>query len=117
MSILGSLFGNENVVKKTVDGIYNGIDAVVYTEEERKENFQKLLKLYEPFKIAQRFLALIFGIPYAAAWFITFCVSFTDHNIEPQLELLSGTMGSVVLAIIGFYFLGGAAEGLVRKNK
>lgn len=113
MNIFGKLFGSDKVIGRLTDGIYNGLDALVYTPEEKAENFQKLLKLYEPFKIAQRFLALIFGIPYALAWFITFCLSF-KFNITFQLELLSGTMGQIVLAIVAFYFLGGTISGFKK---
>jgi len=109
MNILGKLFGSD----KAMSGIYDGLDALVYTPEEKAKNFQKLLKLYEPFKIAQRFLALIFGIPYALAWFVTFCLSF-KFDITFQLQLLSGTMGNIVLAIIAFYFLGGTMSGLKK---
>lgn len=113
MGLLGKLFGSDKVIGKLTDGIYNGVDALVYTQEEKVENFQKLLKLYEPFKIAQRFLALIFGIPYALAWFITFLLSF-KFDITFQLQLLSGTMGQIVLAIVAFYFLGGTLAGFKK---
>ena len=116
MSIWTQLFGSDNVVNKVAAGVYDGLDAVVYTAEEKVENRKAFLKLYEPFKIAQRFLALIFGIPYAIAWFITFLSSFSSNDISPQLALLSGTMGEIVLAIIAFYFLGGVINGLPNKS-
>jgi len=107
MSIWTKLFGNDRVL--------DGIDAIVYTEEEKVENRKTFLKLYEPFKIAQRLLALIFGVPYALAWFITFIYSFYTEDVARQLELLSGTMGEIVLAIIAFYFLGGVVNGIHKK--
>ena len=113
MNLLGKLFGSDKAIGKMVDGVYDGLDAVVYTPEEKADNFRKLLKLYEPFKIAQRFLALIFGIPYAVAWLVSFGMSFFV-DITFQLQLLSGTMGQIVLAIIAFYFLGGTLSGLKK---
>ena len=113
MNLLGKLFGSDKVIGKLTDGIYNGIDAMVYTPEEKADNFRKLLTLYEPFKIAQRFLALIFGIPYAVAWLVSFAMSFFV-DITFQLQLLSGTMGQIVLAIIAFYFLGGTLSGFKK---
>ena len=112
MNILGKLFGSDKVIGTAVDGIYNGIDKLVYTPEERIDNFNKQLALYEPFKVAQRLLACCFGFPYALAWFITFVASFLKEDITAQVSLLSGTMGQIVLAIIAFYFLGGAVSGL-----
>lgn len=116
MGILGSLFGDQNTMSKMVDGVYNGVDKIVYTDEEKADNFQKLLKLYEPFKIAQRFLALIFGIPYVLAWLVTFIVSFFN-NVDPQLALLNGTVGQIVLAIIAFYFMGGTISSIGAGRK
>jgi len=111
MGIWTSLFGKTNLVNKLVDGIYDGVDAVVYTDEEKVANRKELLKLYEPFKIAQRLLALTFSIPYALAWFITFISTLLGKDVTSQIAVLSGTMGQIVLAIVGFYFLGGIANG------
>ena len=109
MNIFKTLFSSESVVDKTVNGIYDGIDKVVYTAEEKADNRQQLLKLYEPFKIAQRFLALIFGIPYVLAWFVTFIMSFYI-DVNAQLALLDGKIGLIVVSIVTFYFGGGMLE-------
>lgn len=114
MSIWGKLFGSDKAIGKITDGIYNGVDKLVYTNEEKADNFQQLLKLYEPFKIAQRLLAITFGVPYALAWFITFISSLFMEDISSQLSLLSGTMGQIVLAIVAFYFLGGTLSGFKK---
>jgi len=116
ISFLGKLFGSDKTIGKITDGIYNGVDKLVYTDEEKTENFHKVLKLYEPFKLAQRFLALTFGIPYALAWLTTFIASFWITDLSAQMELLSGDMGNVVLAIVGFYFLGGTAASIINKR-
>lgn len=112
MGIISKLFGSDKVISAGI----NGIDAIVYTEEERAENKLALLKAYEPFKIAQRFLALIFGVPYALGWVITFLASFWIE-VDAQLELLSGDMGLANAMILGFYFGGGAAESIFKKDK
>lgn len=114
MGILGKIFGSDEVIRKGTDGIINGIDKLVFTQEERSDNFKTLLTLYEPFKIAQRLLALTFGIPYVIAWLVTFGASFY-MDIDKQLDLLTGTMGQIVLAIVAFYFLGGTLGSFKRK--
>lgn len=111
MNILGKLFGSE----KIVSGVVDGIDKAWHTPEEKAEHFRLMLKLYEPFKIAQRLIALTFGVPYSLAWFITFGASFFV-DVSNQLTLLSGTMGQIVLAIVAFYFLGGTLTGLTSKG-
>jgi len=117
MGILSKLFGSQ----KIIDAGISGIDKAFYTEEERADNIAKgmtlkamLLKAYEPFKIAQRFLALIYGIPYVTAWFGTFAASFfVDDSV--QMELLKNSdMATANLIILGFYFGGGAAESIFK---
>lgn len=112
MNILSKLFGSD----KVIDAGINGIDKIAFTAEEKAEHKLLLLKAYEPFKIAQRFLALIFGIPYAAAWVVTFFASFFI-DVTKQLELLSGDMGLAVALILGFYFGGGMAESIFKAKR
>lgn len=114
MGVISKLFGSE----KVIDGVMRGADALAYTPEEKAEMHSRLLKLYEPFKLAQRLLALTFCVPYAAAWLITFGASFSaDMNVSLQLDLLNGDIGNIVLMIVIFYFGGGTIESLVKVRK
>jgi len=110
MGLLGKLFGSEKAIEAGIDGI----DAMVFTDEEKSSAKMKFLKLYEPFKLAQRYIALVFCVPYSLAWFITFLASFWVETVQ-QEKLLTGDIGNIVLAIVGFYFFGGAAEGVVNR--
>ena len=114
MWIFEKLFGSNKVIEKIGDGVYNGIDKAVYTPEEMIDNRLKSLAAYEPFKIAQRLLALVFTIPYMLAWTTTFIASFFVDVSDQQEVLLNGTMGEIVLAIVAFYFLGGVVNGIKR---
>jgi hypothetical protein len=113
--IFGKIFGSQSIVNKAAEGIYNGVDALVYTDEEKADKFAKFLKLYEPFKIAQRWLAIIYSTPYALAWFVTFVASFFMEVTE-QLALLQGDIGTINLLILGFYFAGGSFESLAKRR-
>ena len=124
MGFITRLFGSENLVQAAVD---TG-DALVYTKEERAKGFERLLQLYEPFKIAQRFLALIVGIPYVTIHLI--CVIIWLFNMlliesNEQYILMTDRLVAVMTAhnealftpfcvIVGFYFFGGAGEGIAR---
>lgn len=101
---------------KLIDNITSGVDKMVLTTEEKLDNFKELLQLYAPFKIAQRFCMLIFCIPYAICWTITFIAGFWIKN-EPMLKTLDGDMGTIVITIVVFYFGGGALEGAVTRFK
>jgi len=129
MSIWGTLFGSENVIKRAADGIYNGVDKAIYTDQEKAGGFLNLLKAYEPFKLAQRLLALTLAIPYVVVWL--FCAGmlivsgFVELSYGQQIagsakvlgELNNTTLGTPVALILAFYFGGGALEGVVTRLK
>lgn len=134
MGIFSKIFGTDDVIKKAADGIYNGIDKLVYTDEEKADmrlkaaqQFLKLLKAYEPFKLAQRLLALTFAIPYVAVWIIS-AILFIIGALVPELsnaidasrelaKMNNETLGTPVAIILAFYFSGGMLEGVVSKLK
>lgn len=118
MGILGKLFGSE----KAINSGFELVDKAFYTGEEKAEDSLKakqakiaLLKAYEAFKVVQRLLALCYCIPYVSAWFITFICSFF-MDVKEQFEII--THSDIALAnliILGFYFGGGFAEGVITK--
>jgi len=114
MGFFGKLFGSDKAIEKSVDGVYNGVYKLFYTDEEKADNWRLMMKIYEPFKLAQRLIAMTIVPVWSLAWLITFGVSFTDVDLTTQESLLEGRMGDLVLAIGSFYFLGGAAEGSMR---
>lgn len=113
MGILGKLFGKDSVIEAGI----SGIDKVVFTDEEKSDAKLLFLKAYEPFKIAQRLIAMTVIPPYVLAWFITFGIRATGRDITQLLELLKGDMGTIVAIIVTFYFGGGAIEGIVSRFK
>ena len=117
MSIWSKLFGSDKIIDAGIDGI----DAMVFTDEEKSSAKMNFLKLYEPYKIAQRWLALVVSIPYVSLWFITGLIYIADVFTEKVLDtsriasFLNGDMGSAFILVLSFYFAGGAVEGIVRK--
>jgi len=118
MSIWGKLFGSQ----KVVDSVISAGDAIVYTEEEKKENHKTFLKLYEPFKVAQRYLAMIFSIPFAILHTGVFSVrvAYWDNPVlQKSMKVIQSdindSLGTIVLVIIGFYFAAGATEGVIKR--
>jgi hypothetical protein len=112
MGFFSKLFGSD----KIIDAGVNGIDAMFFTDEEKSNAKMQFLKLYEPYKLAQRYLALIYSIPYALAWLVTFIASFFV-DVALQMELLKGDAFYINIVILSFYFGGGAAEGIVKQIK
>jgi len=114
MGFFGKLFGSDKAIESGLDLI----DNAFYTDEEKGAQKTTLLKLYEPFKLAQRYIAMTFCPPYMLAWFITFIASFF-MDVTKQLEMLLNPVGvsSIVLAIVVFYFGGGTLNSFKNKSK
>jgi hypothetical protein len=110
LSWLGKLFGTEKVINTGVDML----DNAFYTEQEKAEGHIRLLKAYEPFKLAQRFLALIVVPPWVLGQFACFLLSFTDIDLTNAVEILDGKLGMAALTILAFYFAGGAINSLKK---
>ena len=103
--------------KKVVDSAISGVDKAFFTKEEKMDVFQKLLVLYEPYKLAQRILAIVFCVPWVLSWSAVVISSFFGFDTSKISPLLGGQMGNIVLTIAAFYFGGGALEGLIKASK
>ena len=117
MRLLAKMFGST----KAIDAGIAGIDKAFYTAEEKADHAIKaaplkvaLLKAYHPFRLAQRVLSILFSVPYVFAWMVAFTMACFGMNIDAQVQLLDGTIKHIVWTIVGFYFLGGAGEGVVN---
>ena len=125
MGWLGKLFASDELV----DSAVSGVDKVIFTQEEKADYLLQFLKAYEPFKIAQRFLALMVGIPYVALWVLSALmligsIFFTDLYWQDKLlnmsvtlaEKNNETLGNPFAIILAFYFGGGMLEGAIRAT-
>lgn len=126
MSFWASLFGGSDLVDK----VAKGVDASFFTQEERAKHYLEVLKNIEPFKLAQRWIAVIVIVPYVLIWIMCtgLFVAAATSDIETSAarliqisDMLSSrnndNLGFPVSLILGFYFAGGALEGIVAKWK
>lgn len=134
MGILARIFGTDEVISRAADGIVHGVDALVLTDEERVRYHLEFLRAYEPFKLAQRLLAMVVGVPYVAVWVLSAILFVGSVLMDPcqpdeqcksrQIEEASkelatmnnDTLGLPFAIIVGFYFAGGAIEGVIQKR-
>ena len=113
--------------EKTVDGIYNGIDKAFYTDEEKADMVikqtdmkLKLLPLFEPFKLAQRFIAILFSVNFILAFWVGVVIWWfgKDEQLESFTRLIGVfNLGWIMTAIITWYFSGGVINSLKSKDK
>lgn len=118
--IMAKIFGAGDVIKSGVDLI----DSLHTSDEEEIAAKSKaktdLLNAYAPFKITQRYLALMFTSTYLVSFFICLIMvlSSAGFTIQDVIDLLGEFyIGEIMLVIVGFYFAGGAVEGVVDRIK
>lgn len=96
------------------------IDAACYTEEERLHQKVQLLRAYEPFRLTQRLLALLFCFTFLSLLVVLLFLSFWC-DISYQLTFIERYVTSELVQpisiILGFYFAGGMLEGVFHTAK
>ena len=108
--------------KKLGESLISGIDKAILTNEEKLDYMQKMLVLYEPYKLAQRILAIMFSGAFLLIHLLTAISHFInvlrDKNTEKVISLYefnNDSLGTLVMIIVGFYFAGGVLEGTVKN--
>lgn len=115
-----------------VESVSKGVDKAFYTKEEKAEGFERMLQLYTPFKLAQRYIALSLLFLLGASWLLACIVRLGGNMLGTPIELDgeiikwwmddSAWIATNSLSMFGepffysvvFYFGGGAGEGVVR---
>ena len=120
IGILAKILGSGDVIKQGLDLID---DMHTSTEEEIKaKNDAKiaLLAAYAPFKLAQRWLALMFTSVFVFIMLngvLGALYGIIDMNNVNEAKAFANEMwlGEIMLAIVGFYFGGGLFESARKK--
>lgn len=128
MSILASILGSATIIEKGIDLIDEAFDS---TEEKAEAEATvikaktkaktDLLSAYAPFKVAQRYLALIFTLLFAFIMINGILGALYGwvnlNNVNQALQFANKMwLGEIMLAIISFYFGGGFIESINRKE-
>lgn len=122
MGILSTLFGTGDVISKgidLIDSMYTSTEEEIAAKSKARTD---LLTAYAPFKIAQRVIA--FGFTFMFLFIMANGVlgslyGVIDLNAVEKAKEFANEMwlGEIMLAIVGFYFGGGAFEGVMEKKK
>ena len=127
-NILGNIFGTGEVVKKGLELI----DEAWTSDEERVENQAKileaktnakatLLNAYAPFKLAQRYLAIMFSSVFLFIMIngiLGALYGWVNMEAVNEAKKFANEMwlGEIMVTIIGFYFGGGMIESYKKKG-
>lgn len=122
MGLIGKIFGSEKAISK----MYDGVDAAIFTTEERSRHFLEVLKGYHPFRLAQRVLAFTVFYAYVGV-FVYSIVMLSVGIVSDKVQLMDGaikifemnndTLGPAFVMISAFYFGGGMLESFKRVRK
>lgn len=122
LGILGKIFGSGDVISKgidLIDSMHTSTEEEIVAKAKAKAD---LLSAYAPFKLAQRYLALMFTAMFLfimANGVVGSLYGVIDMaNVEAAKQFASEMwLGEIMLAIVGFYFGGGFADSINRKGK
>lgn len=118
LGILAKIFGSGEVVKQGLDLID---DIHTSTEEEiavKAKAQVDLLSAYAPFKIAQRYLALMFGLTFLASYVLVLGMTISGYgDTEAVTQVMEQfSINYAMLIILGFYFGGGVIDSVKAKK-
>ena len=125
MGFLGKMFGSEKALSGIVDGVSKGLDALVYTNEEKAQDAAKerseargmvvqWMQSTQGQNISRRFIAISTTLVWLSMIIIGFCVSIAGVWVIDDVDKLAQTidivettrddMSPVVMLVFGFYF-------------
>lgn len=114
---MARIFGSGDVIKSG----FELVDAMHTSEEEgiaaKAKAKTDLLTSYAPFKIAQRYLALIFAATFVFSFLMVLLLTLFGYvqSVDDVKRVIGEFyIGEIMLVIVGFYFGGGFAEGTVN---
>ncbi len=120
-AVLAKILGSGDVIKQGMSLID---DMVVTSEEEiaaKSKAKTDLLAAYQPFRLAQRYIALMFTAMFLfimANGVVGALYGVIDmQNVEAAKDFASSMwLGEIMLGIVGFYFGGGLASSIKEKK-
>jgi hypothetical protein len=119
MGILSVIFGSGDVISKGMDLIDSFHTSDTEMIEAKTKAKTELMQAYAPFKIAQRYLALMFGATFIFSFMLVLGLTLAGiGDIDAVKAVMSEFyVGEIMFTIIAFYFGGGFAEGVFKAKK
>jgi len=119
LGVLGKILGSDKVIEKglgLIDSMHTSTEEEIAAKTKAKTD---LLSAYAPFKIAQRWLALMFGITFLGSYVLVLAMTLTGKGDPEAVTKVMDqfTINYAMLVILGFYFGSGAVEGFLEKKK
>ena len=113
MSIWSTLFGSSEVVSKGLELIDDAFTSEPELIEAKTKAKTDMLAAYAPFKVAQRYLALIFAMAFISSYLLVMGMTLAGADVDGVRAVIDEfSIDWIMLTIVAFYFGGGAFEGV-----
>ncbi len=119
MGIFAKMFGSGRVIEKGLELIDDAWETDAEAREGKANAKIKLMTAYAPFKIAQRYIAVMFTVTYIVCFFIVLMGTILKLGITDGVTdvMESFKMSWIMTTIVLFYFGGGLVESIKGTNK
>ena len=119
LAVLGKILGSDSVIKqgmKLIDDMHTSTEEEIAAKSKARID---LMNAYAPFKLAQRYLALMFGFTFLASYIIvlTMTIAGTGDPDAVTKVMEQFSINYAMMIILGFYFGAGALESFQNKKK
>ena len=118
-SVISKMLGSGDVISKgmdLIDSMHTSTEEEIQAKAKAKTD---LLAAYAPFKLAQRYLALMFGLTFLLSYVLVLGMTISGYGDPDAVTKVMDqfSINYAMLIILGFYFGGGAVEGFMDKRK
>ncbi|MBL4651257.1 MAG: hypothetical protein JKY53_00120 [Flavobacteriales bacterium] len=124
MSFWGKIFGTDKALTSIVDGVKNGLDALVYTDQEKADDAsqdrseaRKMVIQWMAATQGQNLARRLIALSITGVWLLQYVISqivsvisiFMDkpgdlQKVSEVMKSGAGDMGPAVMLILAFYF-------------
>lgn len=114
LQLFGKIFGSEEVISKGLELIDDAFETEAEERESKAKQKINLLNAYAPFKLAQRYIAMMFTFTFLICFFtVLACTLFEIGKPDEVIKVMETfsiewIMGTIVL----FYFGGGLVDSV-----
>lgn len=121
LGIIGKILGSGDVISKgmdLIDSMHTSTEEEIAAKTKAKVD---IMNAYAPFKLAQRYLALMFTAVFVFIMINGVLGSLYGvvplENVEEAKRFANEMwLGEIMLTIVGFYFGGGVVESIKGKK-
>ena len=118
LAVLGKILGSDGVISqgmKLIDDMHTSTEEEIAAKSKAKID---LMGAYAPFKVAQRYLALMFGATFLGSYVNVLSMTISGQGdpdaVTKVMEQFS--INYAMLIILGFYFGGGVVDSIKAKK-